>query len=284
MIRNVVIMSTSGIVLFTKEFAQGVEHPRLVGSLLTAMLDFSTRLTSAPITYIELTHVAVSIVGVSLAGAAGGSAAAPGGSGGGGGSGSGSEARLYCALVHDRDDGAEFGRLIAQQVLHAFVETYGGGGAGGGPSKLAGGLGHNLKDFDGFHFKIAEVLRNAVKPVLALLQQQRGVQAALLVTDEKVAHAVGGDVDQLGLVANLQAVLSVASDLMAAVGDSPQELWLDVSRTARVLVFCMPAERATLVLQCRKAVPHARSEAAIASALHLLRRVCRLGAALHAAR
>jgi hypothetical protein len=61
MLRNVLIISDAGLVLFSKEFISAVGQPRLVGSLLTAMLEFSTNNVGAPVCYIEMSNVAVSI-------------------------------------------------------------------------------------------------------------------------------------------------------------------------------------------------------------------------------
>jgi hypothetical protein len=32
-------------------------------------------------------------------------------------------AHVFCALIHDRDDGVGFGRLIANEILSAFIEV-----------------------------------------------------------------------------------------------------------------------------------------------------------------
>ena len=87
-------------------------------------------------------------------------------------------AKVFCALFHDKEDvssfvvctndhpmilfhsfdqGPAFGKLICSEILHAFVEEYGG---------ELGTIGHNLKDFHGFTHKIAETIKNSVKPVL----------------------------------------------------------------------------------------------------------------------
>ena len=60
--RNVLVISNGGLVLFSKEFVNAaLEQPSLVGSLLTAMLEFSTNNVGAPVCYIELSNIAVSI-------------------------------------------------------------------------------------------------------------------------------------------------------------------------------------------------------------------------------
>ena len=121
MLRNVLIIATtSGLPLFSKEFLNAVAQPRLIGSLLTAMMEWAVRTTGMPVTYIELSNVAVTIVKDETAG-------------------------ICCALFHDRSDGPSFGKLVASQILYAFLEEYSG---------EVMGLGPNLKDFHGFHAKV----------------------------------------------------------------------------------------------------------------------------------
>lgn len=66
--------------------------------------------------------------------------------------------KVFCALFHDRQDGAKFGKILATEILAAFVEEY---------ATDLGALGHNLKDFHGFNFKIIEIIRDCVRPILA---------------------------------------------------------------------------------------------------------------------
>jgi hypothetical protein len=70
-----------------------------VGSLLTAMLEFSLVTAGMPVSYIELSGLGVTIVG--------------------------SEAtKVFCALFQDREDGADFGKLLATEILNAFQDEY----------------------------------------------------------------------------------------------------------------------------------------------------------------
>jgi hypothetical protein len=70
-------------------------------------------------------------------------------------------AKVFCALFHDRDDGRAFGRLICSELLYAFTQEF--------SSDLSKDFhGRNLKDFHGFNYKIADIIRNSVKPVLKL--------------------------------------------------------------------------------------------------------------------
>lgn len=76
-----------------------VKQPRLVGSLLTAMVEFSKLNAGMQVSYVEMTTVSVTLVGNEAT-------------------------KVYCALFHDRQDGATFGRLIASEVsffrFHCF--------------------------------------------------------------------------------------------------------------------------------------------------------------------
>jgi hypothetical protein len=116
---------------------------------------------------------------------------------------------LICALFHDVDDGPELGRLIAAELLAAFQEQF-------GPSlaKLGGGTPHiNLNEFDAFHGRVAGVLRGLLTPVVTRLAAGRGVEAALLLTDEsRVAVCTADGVDGLGLCASLVALAGLAED------------------------------------------------------------------------
>ncbi|CAN0356967.1 unnamed protein product, partial [Discosporangium mesarthrocarpum] len=134
MIRNVLIMASSGLVLFSKEFVNAVSQPRMVGSLLTAMLEFSVLTAGMQVSYVELTNVAVTLV-------------------------ANEKNKIFCALFHDREDGATFGRLIASELLNAFSEEY-------SQDLSAGAANLNFKDFRAFHHQIYGIVRKAVQPVL----------------------------------------------------------------------------------------------------------------------
>ena len=116
---------------------------------------------------------------------------------------------LICALFHDVDDGPELGRLIASELLAAFQDQF-------GPSlaRIGGGTPHiNLNEFDAFHARVPGILRGLVGPALARLAACRGIDAALLLTDEsRIAFCSADGVDSLGLCANLVALAALAED------------------------------------------------------------------------
>ena len=229
MLRNVLLIATtSGLPLFSQEFLNSVAQPRLVGSLLTIMMELAIRTTSLPATYIELANVAVTIVRDETV-------------------------QVCCALFHDRSDGPTFGKLVATQILFAFLEEYSGDfgslvgnsilGAGddgldsstGGTSSDGGGLGRsvtgmdsslfssNLRDFHGFRMKISRAVTGCIQPVLGQLQahRSRGILRALVVMEEGTIQSGGSSdrFDQLAILANLQAMLSFAGELLAGHRD-----------------------------------------------------------------
>ncbi|KAF0696613.1 Aste57867_12638 [Aphanomyces stellatus] len=211
-------------------------QPRLIGSLLTAILEFSTKTTGVPVSYMEFSNVAVTIV-------------------------MNETAKVFCAIFYDLADGPKFGAFIAKEILTAFVDEY---------AADLGNVGHNLRDFHGFHYKISEVIRESVKPILATLQQQRGIQKAILVTDDTVTYATV-DVDQLGVLVNLQSLRTLAGDMMAFVGDNAHSVTMQGARNCNIQVSTI--ENATLVVVYKQGGPHtSMCVAAINEAIGLLQR------------
>jgi len=213
---NVLILhQQSGLVLFTKDFVKNaVAQPRLLGSLLTAMTEFSDKCTGMKPTLIEMSSLAVTLVhdeGV----------------------------KLLCALVHDRNDSAAFGRLIASEILTAFIDEY--------STELRPSGKRDLKDFNGFDGKINGIVRDSVRPVLQKLQARDGVLQALLVTEEHLVTAGGGDVDQFAVLANIQALLPYADHVLDFAMDGLNHLFFDDARQES-RTFLWRVDRCVLVV------------------------------------
>lgn len=79
MLRNLLIVSSSGIVLFAKDFTSALSQPRLLGGLITAMLKASVIRTGYPVSLIEFDNVAVAIQ-------------------------SDSKCKVSCSLFYDKED------------------------------------------------------------------------------------------------------------------------------------------------------------------------------------
>ena len=104
MIRNVVIMvTTSGLVLFSKTFLDGgkITQPkfRLVGSVITSLLFYAQQTTGMGLRYMELSNTAITIATDDVS-------------------------NVFCALFHDLEDGVIIGRLLCSEILNAFTQEY----------------------------------------------------------------------------------------------------------------------------------------------------------------
>eukprot|EP01041_Mallomonas_annulata_P008729 gene8729-18042_t len=172
-------MASSGLLLFSKEFVNSIAQPRLIGSLLTALLEFSQQTTGMSVSYIELTNVAVTMI-------------------------IDDTTKVFCALFYDREDGPSFGRLLCAEILHSFLEEY--------ASEL-GHIGRNLRDFHGFNNKIADIIRSSIRPILTQLQIQKGIAKVLFVTGDGTIVATSIEKDQLGILANLQTLTALCTDM-----------------------------------------------------------------------
>ena len=242
-LRNVIVLAASGLVVYAKDFVGAVAQPRLVGSLLTAMTEFSQQTTSMRPTFIELTSVGVTIVRDDVA-------------------------RLVCALVHDRADSAAFGRLVASAILAAFVEEF-------SAERLRTPLSlhaHNLNDFNAFDAKINGVIQNSVRPILNKLQAQRGVTHALFVTVDAISKA-GGDLDELSVLSSLEAMMSYAETIFDfALQDSAKHMSFDAAGGARLLLWRI--DDAVLLVAVETSVSCTLYSNAIEEACNLLRQLC----------
>lgn len=180
MLRNIIIMATSGLVLFSKEFLNGIAQPRLVGSLITAIIEFGQQTTGMGVSFIELSNVSISII-------------------------TNEGAKIFCALFYDKDDGIIFGRLLCNEILNAFTQEY---------SSDFTQFGRNLKDFYGFHKKIPNIIKHSVKPIMQqLAASDESIHKVVLVSDREIIDISGARVDQLSVLANLSSLLELCSDI-----------------------------------------------------------------------
>ncbi|RLN70102.1 hypothetical protein BBJ28_00021569 [Nothophytophthora sp. Chile5] len=124
--------------------------------------------------------------------------------------------KVFCAMFHDTMDGAGMSAFVAQELLAAFIAQHGDD---------LGNVGHNLRDFHRFQYRILGVIRESVKPI-----QQRGILKTMLVVDGAVTCATG-DVDPIGVLANLQALVNTSIDMSASL--VPSGGWTARSTQAR---------------------------------------------------
>jgi len=250
MLRNVLLLSSSGLLLFSKEFVNAAAQPRMLGSVLVAMLEKAKQTTGLQLTYMEFATTGVTIVG--------------------------NETRtLFCVLFHDKADGEVFGKLLATEILSAFLHSY--------QNDLTRSVGVNLSSFQDFQFKLGAAIRDTGRPVLEQLKRNRAVVLALLVKedpragDSSIQYATG-EVDQFGVLANLKPLMSAATDLMAIRQDAARSIWLESTptRASRLLVHRVVVGM-FLVVQFSKRFDHAHYAQDVTRATRLLEKVCILG-------
>jgi hypothetical protein len=187
MIRNLLIMASSGLVLFNKQFLNSIEQPRMVGSLITAIMEFATQTTSMNVSYIELTNVSITIV-VNEA------------------------TNIFCALFFDRYDGPIFGKMLCKAILEAFVQDY------AYSSEMAHFGGRNLKDFHSFQHKIQSIILMTTKQALIRLELHIFVEKSFIVYKYEVIHTGreiedGITVGELSIFANNQELIDLCDSL-----------------------------------------------------------------------
>lgn len=240
MLRNILVISSSGLVIFSKLFVNAVSKPRLVGSLMIAMLEFSTQTTGLRLSYLELNNVGITIVGCD-------------------------SAKLFCVVIHDRADGEDFGKLISSEILMDFLETF-------PPEKFPAGGGHNLNIFRDFHFKIAGVVRQTPQPILEQLNSCPAISLALIVEADTVTHATGS-VDELGVTANLQALLGISKEVLSRHGDSVESITLEAAPTRSSRLIIRKIRNATLIVQTSRRYKISTYKSTLERAVALLYRV-----------
>jgi hypothetical protein len=99
MIRTFLIVSQSGLVLYNKAVLRPVEQPRLVGSLLTAVMEFAVRHTRRTISQVQFEDMLLTLV-------------------------ASKRARIIAALFQDLTDSFLLGRLVATELLEDFTAMF----------------------------------------------------------------------------------------------------------------------------------------------------------------
>jgi hypothetical protein len=179
MIRTIVIMTTSGLLLYSKEFSNSIAQPSMVGSLLTAMIEFSQQTTGMAVSFINLSSFSIAIV-------------------------INETAKIFCALFYDKDDGKLFGKLICSEILNAFIQDY---------SSDFTRLGRNLNDYKGFQKKMENIIYYSVRPVISLLESKPGITKALIVRDKEIIDSQKEEINEFAILANIPSLIEMADEI-----------------------------------------------------------------------
>jgi len=205
------------------------------------MQEFSKQSTGLLVTYMEFGSMAITMV-------------------------SDEKTNLRCIIFHDKEEGLDFGRLIANQILRSFIELYKDVDFSKNPIAAS--------QFNSYANKVVEVISQSVRSILQQLKDSRsGIANALLMYDDGTAHWTNGLDDHLGIVANLQAMITFASDIMLSKEDHTRIITLEMMRQ-KVLVHRVG--RASLVCVCSKNKDPSAYRDKILDAVNLLEKLFKL--------
>ncbi|KYQ92302.1 hypothetical protein DLAC_06264 [Tieghemostelium lacteum] len=242
MLRSVIIITGKGTLLFEKMWVQSTQMSgkgNMFSSLLTTVQEFSKQSTGMLVSYIEFGESSITIV-------------------------YDEKTALRCCLFHDVADGPEFGKLIANQLLRGFIEMH-------QDTDFLHTSVYNISKFNGFANKIYDSISNSPRSIVSQLRTNRGILNSIVVyNDGKSVTSGGGAEDQLGMIANLQAMLSFSNDVLLSKGDRPKEIVLDMENNNVVISRVGPA---SLVCICKKNKDPSVYQKAISDAVALLDKV-----------
>jgi len=187
MIHHFLITSSSGLVLYSREFTSSLAQPRLVGSLLTALVEFSKKNVSLPVSYIELEKVAVA-VSVS------------------------ESTRIICAVFFDSEDGFYFGKLISTELLLAFSQVY---------TENIENV-NSLDNFGDFSSKLPDILISCLGCVL----NERFVDNAVLFYGDDILANTFSD-ESYYFVSFCKELVRSANGLVSSSSDKLQSITLE---------------------------------------------------------
>jgi hypothetical protein len=181
MIRNIIIFSSSGIVLYERAFNNGTAgvKPSMLGNLMVAMHTFSHQTTGMSVSFIELSKISVAMKW---------------------------QNKIGCCLIYDRSDGKQLGQLICMEVLDAFIQDYTG-------AMNFVGL-NNTTEYKGFSKRLANVIYYSIRPIMVYLESIRGIKKALVInTPHEVIDSQQDHTDDFAILSDTASLVELANAL-----------------------------------------------------------------------
>eukprot|EP01100_Stratorugosa_tubuloviscum_P007135 TRINITY_DN2999_c0_g1_i1.p1 TRINITY_DN2999_c0_g1~~TRINITY_DN2999_c0_g1_i1.p1 ORF type:complete len:256 (-),score=100.74 TRINITY_DN2999_c0_g1_i1:51-818(-) len=245
MLRNALILSSSGLLLFVKEWVKGIDQKKinLFSGLLRSLQEYSKQSFGLPLTFLQFATTGITIVEDNSTG-------------------------LICVLLHDFEDGEQLGNIIATHILSGFVDEY-----SNSFNFTNGGL-INQSLFRSYANKLADVIGSATKGILYQLKEVRGIQTSLLYDDKSdTSEPISTDVleDQLGIAANLKALIGYSRNLMLAKKDSPNIIYLEMSQ--QIIQVSHVWQQIYLVCISQKAINPSTYQKNIESAISQIQKI-----------
>lgn len=153
MLHRILIISPSGMILYSKEFTIDImnktnKSTQLAG-IITAMHSFSYQRTGYNISYIQCDNISVSLYRHN-------------------------DTQLTCALFHDTSDSEIVGQLLCKTYITTFISYYNN-------QLNTFNYGVTTDKFIEFNNRIYNITRNSVKPILDELESTRGIICVLLI-------------------------------------------------------------------------------------------------------
>jgi predicted regulator of Ras-like GTPase activity (Roadblock/LC7/MglB family) len=280
MLHNVVITTQHGVVKFKKDFLNPIKNVSIVQGIIVTQVKKAKLELQQTVSYMELQNLAVTIVDDSAS-------------------------NLLCICFHDVEDGWQFGKLLATQILLKFIQeaqrksapnitSHGSRGVaqltGGVFGSYTGRIGSTSQhggttptsssgdekeepidyniDAQVFNSKLSEAFRSMVNPVLKYLNKQRGIKHASLITSGHVLQSTNVD---LSLNSNLKILISHTTDLMNSALDHPQVLRIE-GETTNIQVIQVE-HQTHLVVLCQKNADRKLMDAIINESVTLLKKI-----------
>eukprot|EP00727_Mastigamoeba_balamuthi_P001585 m51a1_g11423 hypothetical protein (258) ;mRNA; f:9728-11095 len=250
MLHNLLILTGTGSLLFEKVWFSlpALESKKnIISALLTTLQVYSRNATGMPLSYLSFGNISVSFV-------------------------SDPRTELRCCLFHDEEDGDALGRTVAQHILSCFCEQFGESA----PWTQPGGASTSL--FAPFANRLPEAIALSTRDVLMGLRQVRGVSNAMLVYDDGRTVTTTPVEELLGLVANLKAMLTFSSEIMASRDERMDAVELELLEN-RVVVHRL-RQSVSFIIVCSREEPSTTYTPYIAKAVNLLNQVLKLAGSL----
>eukprot|EP00475_Leptophrys_vorax_P024258 TRINITY_DN3343_c0_g1_i1.p1 TRINITY_DN3343_c0_g1~~TRINITY_DN3343_c0_g1_i1.p1 ORF type:complete len:241 (-),score=59.57 TRINITY_DN3343_c0_g1_i1:210-932(-) len=237
MLKLLMITSSSGLLLYSKEFYNFPKPPRMYAGILTAMLEKGNYETGFNVQFIEYSNLSICFCTT--------------------------KNKITCTVIYDSSDGHEFGQIVTQAVLSTFIEVYSeefkvGSGAGG--------------DFSSFNDKIPETFRNCVEPALYILASKRGIDNVVLISENQI-FSTGETLDKVGVLGNWGALAGVTTEIMSAANDSPYLITLHNDNKRLVI---RTIDKSTLVVSFKSGLNYSKLSENVEEAASLLAKILAL--------
>jgi len=190
MLRCVIIISTGGTTLYSKEFIKSDINLEMLGAIIAATSDFSLQRTGFNVSYIEMLNVGIAVA---------------------------THTSCKSIIIVDSSDGADFARLICSEILRTFTFKF--------SSEIDCTKITTTDTYAPFTSDIPDIIRYSIRPVLDHLALQRGIAVALLISKQgtNILYSTQ-DVDKISILAHHSRLMDLATEVMTSAMDSLQTI------------------------------------------------------------